>query len=873
MNKRQGIIVALLAIGLIFVFHPKKQTEVTLTSRQRSFKQEEKGLKPADWFYYQRSFPNSIIPDGAYAKASRQAIQARLNQKASGNNKTATPGTGNAWQSVGPLNIGGRITDIESPSNDPQVVYFGAASGGIFKSTDGAINFEPIFDDQPHISIGDLAIDPNNSNIIYAGTGEPNGNGDAGAFPGDGIWKSTDAGQTWSQIGLPNSAHIGRIVIDPKNSDRIFVAATGSQYQPNSERGIYRSTDAGANWSRVLFLTDSTAGIDLAINPDNPDTLYAAMWERMRYPYTRNYGGLSSGLHRSTDGGNTWTRLNNGLPPAGPDNGRIGVSLCAGSPNVLYSVWTEDPVYNVFSEVYKSTDYGNTWSPTNTGSMGSAFSSFGWYFANIRVAPNNPNVCYVLGMDIWKTSDGGNNWNEISSFDMHVDQHALFIHPQNPNLLYAGCDGGFYTSTTAGSPFNQNYTLPINQFYHGEIDNSFPDHYYGGLQDNGTWRVTNGQANNYEFLFGGDGFYTVVDPVDNNYHYLEYQYGNIFYTDDGGFNYYQGNNGVDPSEPTNWNTPIVMDRSRPEVLYTGTNRVYKTNSHAVNWTPISPDLSNGPSPGFLVFGTVTSISPSEVDTNYVWAGLDDGNVWVTSNGGSSWNQVNAGLPTRYVTRLRADPTDPSTAYVTFSGYRYQDYAPHVFRTTNTGQTWIDISGNLPDGPVNDIIIDPLNTNRLFTATDFGVFFSDNLGQSWIPLGDSIPMVVVSDLILHVNARKLLAATYGRSLYTYDLSVLLGGEEDLSQNGNQFGGMELKAWPNPFSEEIHFQAGGAGKFSIWDINGKKVSDLEVSPSLPTTSKIWDGSDGKGQKVVPGVYFLKKEEGEKAETLKIIYLGGH
>jgi photosystem II stability/assembly factor-like uncharacterized protein len=737
----------LIAISVIagFIYYSNQQ-----------IKQSEEEY-PSDWFFMQRAFPHGEIPLDKYYEAIDQARQIKVSSNSSMSNQ---------WVLAGPTNIGGRISDIEMSRTSLDTIYAGIASGGIFKSTDAGLNWFPIFDETYTMSIGDLVMDPTNPNIIYVGTGEVNGGGGSVTYGGNGVYKSTDGGVSWNNIGLSATEFISRIVVDPLNPQNIFLGAMGKLFGKNSERGLYRSTNGGTTWENKLFISDSTGCIDVAINPSNPNIVYAAMWERIRRPDRRSYGGQTCGIHRSTDGGETWTELINGIPHNSPTVGRIGISISDSSPNIIYAIYADNIGY--FAGVYKSTNYGDSWTRTSDGALSSLFSSFGWWFGNIRVDPSNPDNVFVLGLDVYKTTNGGSSWS-YSSGSMHVDQHGMYIHPANPNFIAAGNDGGVYVSSNAGSSWNFRSTMPITQFYTCDVDYQFPNRYYGGTQDNGTNRTLTGNTNDWQPIYGGDGFYVLVDSSNNNFVYAESQYGGFGRSTNGGSSFSYGLNGVSGSDRFNWSTPFIIDPSNPTKLYLGSNILYRSTNRAVSWSPISPDLTNGPPSGNQVYGTITTIASAPADTNVIYVGTDDANVWVTTNGGASWNSISTGLPTRWITRVAVDPDDAMTAYVTLSGFRYDEYLPHVFRTTNAGISWLDISSNLPDAPVNDIIVDPDFPDRLFVGTDVGVFISENLGGNWNYLGYNLLNAPITDLVFHRPTRKLTAATYGRSMHSIDLS--------------------------------------------------------------------------------------------------------
>jgi photosystem II stability/assembly factor-like uncharacterized protein len=727
---------------------------------EREFDEEKGGdtsRKPKEWFTLSRAYPYNDIPFDAYKRSLARAENVR-------NDRTSLiVGT---WTLAGPSNVGGRITAMAANPLDPNIVYAGGAVGGVFKSTNGGTNWLPVSDAVPSLSVGDIAIDPGDPSKIYLGTGESNAAGDS--YAGTGVYRSTDAGATWQFLGLPNSRHIGKIAIDPTNSSRIFVAAVGTLFGHNTDRGIYRTTDSGTTWERVLFVSDSTGAIDVAINPTTPTIVYAAMWERIRNPIYRDVGGLTSGIWKSTDGGDTWNRLSGGLPAPSQTTGRIGLAIAPSSPSTVYASYSDHPGNLV--GFYRSTNDGANWSSRLISPDPGSFSGFGWYFGKLWVHPTNANMVYFGDVDFWKSTDGAAHWTSITGI-MHVDQHGWWQNPSNPNQIYCGNDGGVFRSTNGGSAWTKCYDLPVTQFYAMTIDKLTPQRLYGGTQDNSTPRTWTGNPDDWDVLFYGDGFYAVVDFTNSNIIYAEAQYGYLGKSTDGGNNFGLITNGIDGSERVNWCTPVVMSPQNHLVLFYGAQRLYKTTNGGNMWNPISPDLTGGNPGGNLVYGTITTIDQSPLNPNVIWVGTDDNRVWVTTNGGTNWSNVSSLLPDRWCTRVTADVFDTAAAYVAFSGYKIDDLLPHIFKTTNYGATWSNISGNLVDIPVNDILPDPSHRGRLFIGTDFGMYYSNNDGVSWQVLGDNHPNCPVFDIDLHNATRKLVSSTHGRSMYSYDLNQL------------------------------------------------------------------------------------------------------
>jgi len=811
----------------------------------------EPGCLPNDWAHAQRAYPYDRLNHDEIREAMLD-VQAR---------RIASRGeTRVAWQERGPSNIGARVTDLAIHPTNPNIIYAAMASGGVFKSTDAGASWDPIFDDQPVQSIGAIALDPQDPNTIYVGTGEANSS--SYSWSGMGVFRSTDAGSTWEHLGLDETRYIGRVLVDTHNADRIWVAAAGVLFGTSPDRGVYRTEDGGTTWDQVLAVSDSTAAIDLAYDPAHPDTLYAAMWERVRRLNSRKSGGWTSGIHKSTDGGDTWVELTNGLP-SGADVGRIGVSVCESSPNVVYAFYCDDPGY--FMGVYKSTNYGATWTQTNDGALSNLTSSFGWYFGQIRVDPTDPDRVFAMGVPLYRTTNGGASWSEVASAN-HVDHHAMVFDPSNPTHIYEGNDGGIYFSDSAGDTWSKLYDQPTNQFYAIEIDYLDPSRLYGGTQDNGTLRTATGGVDDWERIFGGDGFYTIVDPTDSDIIYCEYQYGNLYKSTDFGYNWYWGLNGVG-NERTNWSMPVVMDPSDHETLYLGTYRVYRTTNGADSWNPISGDLTDA-APG-ASYGTVTTIAVAPSNPNVIWAGTDDSNVWMSDDGGTNWTKVSGSLPNRWVTRVAIDPTDCTTAYVTFSGMRWDEAISRVYRTEDSGATWTAIDDGLPNAAVSVIAIDPDMPSFLYVGTDLGCYYSRDTGATWDMLGSGLPPVPVYDIKIHQPTRTLVAGTHGRSMHSIDLDEITGVEEPVT-HGKLIA--ELAGSPNPFNPTttVRFTLAGPAsvRLTVYDIAGRAVRTLADSPRTAGSHTVaWDGTASDGRPLGSGVYFLMLEAGDEVETAKV------
>jgi len=600
-------------------------------------------LYPSDYLFAQRSFPHGKVDIKVY----QREVQNKKSQ-------VSKSGFDEPWKSEGPTNICGRITDIEMPLGDASSIYAGTASGGIYHSKDAGQSWTPIFDKASSLSIGDIAISKQNPKILYVGTGESNAGGGSLAYDGLGVYRSEDGGIEWKSIGLENAGSIGKVVIDPEDDNTVFVASMGELFDNSPNRGIYRSKDAGDTWEQVLFRSDSTGGIDLAIHPSDGNIIYAAMWERIRRPYNRQYGGETSGLFRSIDGGDSWEELEGGLPTDSANKGRIGVAISESDPNILYSYYAT--AQGSISGIFRTDDGGDTWTRKSIENISNV--SFIWWFGKIFVHPTDPDDVYVTSINLFRSTNGGDDWGQVFN-NAHVDHHAMYIQPGNPDLVVNGNDGGVYSGITPNYTSSNYLTGMSNfQFYTCKIDPNDPNVIYGGAQDNGTNKFS-GDADGWRRIGGGDGFRVIVDPNDSDQIYMESQYGSIRVSSDGGISSDWGRTGLDGD--FNWNTPIAIDPNNTSVLYTGSQNLYRTTNKAQNWEVISPSLVNSDNPqGNLTFGSLTTIDVSAHDSEVIYIGTDDGNVWVTKDAGSTYDNISDGIPKRWITAVLLVP-----AYQTF----------------------------------------------------------------------------------------------------------------------------------------------------------------------------------------------------------------
>ena len=814
-------------------------------------------MYPADWMALQRMYP--------YNSMNIQAHVGEM-QKAAHMHQAAAERYDFDWQQAGPENIGGRITDIEvNPGNTDQI-YVGAATGGILKTDDGGNNWENIFDDRPMISIGDIALDPDNPEIIYAGTGEANSS--SYSFLGDGMHKSNDGGETWEHIGLENSAYIGRVIVDHDNSNRVFVAACGNLFSTNADRGIYRSDDAGESWEQMLYLNDSTAAIDIVQHPENPDILIAAMWERVRgLNYRRSFGN-SSGLWKTTDGGDSWYELIDGLP-TGNNVGRIGVDIARSNPDVVYAFYD---MSGGEQRVFRSDDLGESWNSTNDWAIQGMNSSFGWYFGQIRVDPNDEDRIYLMGVELWTSANGGDSYYNLADYsnnwEIHVDHHAMWIDPVT-GRIFEGNDGGFYISDDFGDSWLKINNLPITQFYHIEIDYLNPDRIYGGTQDNNTIRTLTGATDDWEPILGGDGMVCRVDPTNSNIIYAEYQWGNLFRSFDLGNNFdyiawaFEG-------DRRNWSAPYIVHPEETSTIYFGTYRLWKGTDYGSNWEAISGDLTMGDAGS--TFHTLTTIDISHHNPDYLLTGADDGMIYFSPDDGESWTDISGDLPDRWITSVAFDPFDENTMYATLSGFRWDEAVPHVFKSINLGEDWINITSNLPDIPVNEIVCDPDYPDRLIVATDAGVFMSIDGGINWEGISSGMPNTACVSMQIHAPTRDLVVGSYGNSCYRINLEDLWVGV-----NENTAGGFETDVTisPNPVRNSalisIELEMGGQTKVDIFTLDGKFVGTVfeGILEKGKNEIRINPGSglfaNGKN-----GTYICKIRTGNRTYSAKFILI---
>jgi len=832
-------------------------------------------------------------------------------------------------RSIGPAVMGGRVSDIALDPENPSVFYVGLATGGIMKTGDNGTTFQAVFEKEPVASIGAVAIAPSDPKVVWVGTGEANDRNSSGW--GNGVYRSTDAGGTWTNVGLKDSKSIARIAVDPKDPKTAFVAVAGDLWTPTPERGLYKTTDAGATWKRVLqaeppFETRVGCG-EVAIDPTNANVVYAAMYARRRTPWSfasgpdHTDGKDVGGVFKSSDGGATWKKLAGGLPT---QTGRIGLSVFAKNPKIVYAVvqsaegGTEDidTVTSKRGGVFRSDDAGETWTRM------SALDPRPFYFSQIRVDPENDQRVYVLGFALHLSEDGGRTWIEDRFKNVHPDLHALVIDPRNPKRLLLGTDGPLYQSYDAGGHWDALARFAGGQFYRISVDAGTPFRICGGLQDNNSWlgpsatRTKAGIVNaDWINIYGGDGFGCAFDPADPNIVYAESQSADFYRLD-------LASGQIKTLRPApaegqaafrfNWDAPLAASHHHKGTLYLGGNRIFALTNRGENWTAISPDLSaQDPSrimttgSGAETYGVVFTIAESPVQAGLLWAGTDDGKVWVTQDEGVNWTDLTGNLPAAvkglWINRLAASHFDPKVAYLAVSGYRAGNYAPLAYRTADSGRTWQSIAGNLPaDNPVRFVYEDAKNANLLFAGTEFGLYLSFDRGGSWVKYPD-LPTVMVDDLVVHPRDGDMVIATHGRSLYVVDDIRPLEEMTPEIQSKNAFlftprpalgfdllpgsvdtegAGVFRGANPPPgaiFNVYVRQYTGEEVKISIADAADHPVANLSV-PGTPGFNRVvWDLKPtkdllteygGEGQKYVrPGDYQVTLAYGDVKQKVTL------
>jgi photosystem II stability/assembly factor-like uncharacterized protein len=803
---------------------------------------------PADHFFDVRSYPDGKFDLAAYEAAldaSNQVAQAKVTAGIS-----SVP-----WRLEGPTNIGGRINCMAIDPNNPAVMLVGSAVGGIYKTTDGGTSWNPVFDGHNFLAIGALTYEPGSSMVVYAGTGDPNISGYP--FLGDGIYKSVDGGLSWTYLGLSNARIVSKIVIDPSNHNKIFVATMGLPMARNLDRGLYVSLNGGTTWTQSLFVADQAGIIDLVINPSNPQILYASSWDRIRTANESVAKGPNAKIWKTANGGITWSQLSNGLP-SGPQS-RINLAIHPTNPAIVYAAIV-DSTYQL-GGIYKTVNSGGTWTQLGeTGLDSTALGGFGWYFGKIYIDPYQPTHLWLLGVQAWRTVDDGAFWERRDPlwylYQVHADKHDMVF--TGPGEFYLCTDGGLYKTPDDGDTWTDEENIPNNMVYRVAINPHEADNYAAGLQDNGTVTGNWAAPNNWFRAGGGDGFQAIYDN-DPAHMVMEYQNGGIYYTNDGGQTTNDFTFGITYEDRRNWDTPVIISHFNPLVYYTGTYLIYRNaddfNFHL--WVPISGDLTDGPGTNPR-FHTITAIAESPIAEQLLYVGTSDGNVHRSTNTGATWTNISAGIPDRYVTSIKASPHDFNEVLVTVSGYRANDFFPHVLRSTDQGNTWVSVAGDLPQLALNDVLFHPSIDSIWVAASDNGVYVTRNFGQHWQRIGSNMPSIPVYDMEWDEGSRRLVAGTHGRSVMSFPTDSLEDQVISSVVDANLL--PKLTLYPNPAHGSVHMQAAQAiGTWRVVDAQGRVLRGGEQ----------WSSGNAIDLSGLPaGMYFVQAQIRMQTVTKRLV-----
>lgn len=877
------------------------------------------------------------------------------------------------FTNIGPTVMSGRVADVAVNPNNPTEFYVGYASGGLWHTKNNGTTFTPILDNSPTQNIGDIAVDFN-SGTIWVGTGEKNSS--RSSYAGIGLLKSTDNGKTWEHVGLPDSHHVSRILINPNNVNEVVVGVIGHLYSSNTERGIFKTTDGGKNWTKTLFINKDTGIIDLAFAPENFNIMYAASWERERKAWNFDGDGNNSAIYKSTDAGASWTKIaNNSGFPTGDGVGRIGLAVF--NENTVYALhdsqfrrpkskdnkkssdelskddfktmsnadflnlsnkklntylrsnrfpreykaknvkqmvrtdnvkpidlasFLEDANSVMFdtqvigAEVFKTTNGGKSWKKTHKNYLDGVYSSYGYYFGEIRVDLQDENGIYVLGVPIIKSKDGGKTFTSISRENVHSDHQALWINPKKSGHILNGNDGGLNLSYDDGENWTKLNDPAVGQFYAIFADHQKEYKVYGGLQDNGVWVAPNNAIvdkswlqsgkNPYERIGGGDGMQVQVDNRNANIVYTGSQFGSYFRLnrENGNRTYIQPKHTLGESPYRfNWQTPILLSKHNQDILYFGSNKLHRSFNQGNDWESISGDLTTGGKKGNVAYGTLTTISESPFQFGLIYVGSDDGYINLTKNGGASWARISNNLPQNlWVSRVVASKFKKERVYATLNGYRFDDFSTYVYKSDDYGQTWTNISNNIPTSPVNVIKEDSENENILYVGTDNGLYISFNQGNSWEAFANNLPNVAVHDLVIQPTAKDLIVGTHGRSLYKTNVAALqemtaetiakdahIFAIENIRKNSSW--GRSWSQWRSAYTPEIKipFYSNADKKVTAEVYLGDvKVNSISVNANKGYNKMLFDVSfDKKGKRAFEKA---NKKANLKAAENDIYYL---
>lgn len=810
------------------------------------------------------------------------------------------------WRPVGPVKIGARIEAIAIPPGNTGTIYTGVSSGNLWKTTNNGLTWRPIFENESAFAIGDVAVSQSRPDVVWVGTGEAQPRYAGYAYPGTGVFKSTDAGESWTHMGLDESHHVPKVLIHPTNPDIVYAAAMGRQWTPNPERGVFRTRDGGATWDHVLAIDDVTGVVDLVMDPSNPDVLYAWGWQIEV--------GTTGGLFKSTDAGTTWRRVTAGLP-TGP-LGRAGLEVAPGSPNVVYlfvdnraPATVEGRPY-VGGEVYRSEDRGENWRKVNTDDIYSVFGTFGWKFADIRVDPRSADHLYILGNRAFESLDGGATWRRVGDrilrvhdtqgHALHLDHHELVIDPANPDRLLLGNDGGLFMSYDAGASWLHLNNIPVTQMYYVGTDDRSPYRIYAGTQDNAalygpsTVLLDDAVPDPWKSVYldrwtGGDSFVTLPDPTDDRFVYYEHQNGALMRIDITGASVLSGgpsSQNIRPRVPRgapplrfSWYTPFLISPHNPRTLYIGGNQVMKTTDRGERWTAVSPDLADPPGGDrdVVTTGALTMLAESPLQVGLLVGGTEGGRVWLTTGDGAAWRRIDTGLPRKWVSRVIPSMHDRSRLYVSFTGFRENDSTPYVFVSDDLGTSWRSIAANLPTEAVNVIKEDPADPAILYVGTDLGVYVSRDRGGRWESLSATLPSTPVMDLTVQAREQELVIGSYGRGAWILDLVPVRDRSQDVTTRALTMYPVrdvvsDYFPWEtvpgdrrgrNSASIQVAAAAAGPAIVRVTNAGGTTMRRWDVSLTRGVNTLTWDlqvvRPNGDLQDAQPGTYTVQVTAG--------------
>ncbi|MFB6257178.1 MAG: WD40/YVTN/BNR-like repeat-containing protein [Flavobacteriales bacterium] len=782
-------------------------------------------------------------------------------------------------RSIGPAGMSGRVTSIDARPEDPDRIWIGTASGGVFRSKNGGIDWTPLFDQEAHLSIGAITLDPQNPDVIWVGTGE--GNPRNSVATGGGIFKSLDGGESWQCMGLKATQNIHRILVHPRNPDIVMVAVIGSPWKGHRERGVYRTEDGGKSWEKVLYKGPHTGCADLVMDPSNPDKLFAAMWEHQRWPWFFRSGGPNSGLYVTHNGGEDWKEIDEekGLP--GGDLGRIGLAIAPSDPERVYALVEAEK-----NALYRSDDGGSSFQKINSDDIGGR----PFYYADLVVDPENKNRLYNLYSRVSKSENGGKDFKVLLPYSkVHPDHHAFWINPKDPSFLLDGNDGGLAISRDFGENWRFVENLPLAQYYHINVDQQKPYNIYGGMQDNGTWRGpayvwrAGGIRNSYwEELYFGDGFDVVPDQSNERYGYAMSQGGSL-----ARYDIRTGHTErIKPAGPDsvelrfNWNAPIAQDPNDTGTIYYGSQFLHKSTNRGSSWSIISPDLTtDAPSKqkqeksGGLTLDvtkaenhtTIRSIAISPLREDLIWVGTDDGNLQLSKNGGKDWHELSERLPdapdSAYIAQVKASKHDPSTAFVVMNDYRRGDRNAYAYKTTDMGASWTRITdGKKVDVPVRCLVQDPEEASLLFLGADNGLYFSLNGGKDWNKWRSGYPNVQTRDLVIHPREHDLVIGTFGRSAYVLDDIRPI---RTLARKGTDILNDTLRLYKPPPAYNVHYKRAAGTRFAADAVfqGENRPYGARFTYSLPSLD-----TNEKGKAIKKGMVHILETNGDTVRSFK-------